>query len=67
MEFHAGAEYYLTKEFALRGGYGDGRFSTGTGYVFKLGKQQLAIDYAFSTDKADEGMEHIFSFDLLIY
>jgi hypothetical protein len=63
--FRAGAEYYVTKEFALRGGYGDGRFTTGTGYLFKLGKQQLAIDYAFSTDKADEGMEHIFSFDLL--
>jgi hypothetical protein len=65
LDLRTGAEYYVTKEFALRGGYGDGRFTTGTGYLFKLGKQQLAIDYAFSTDKADEGMEHIFSFDLL--
>ncbi len=65
LEFRVGGEYYLTREFALRGGWGDGRFATGTGYVFKMGGQTLAIDYAFSTDKADEGMEHIFSFDLL--
>ncbi len=63
-EFHAGAEYYLSPEFALRGGYGDSRFAAGTGYLFKIGKHQLGIDYAFSTDKADEGSEHIFSFDL---
>jgi hypothetical protein len=65
VEFRAGSEYHLTKEFALRGGWGDGRFTTGTGYIFKMGGQTLAIDYAFSTDKADEGSEHIFSFDLL--
>jgi hypothetical protein len=63
--FRAGAEFYLMPEFALRGGFSDGRFTTGTGYLFKIGKQQLAIDYAFSTDKVDEGAEHIFSFDLL--
>ena len=49
----------------LRAGYGDGRLAAGTGYLFAVGKHQLAIDYAFSTDKADEGSEHIFSFDLL--
>lgn len=63
--FHAGAEYFVKPEFALRGGYSDGRLTAGTGYVFEIGKQVLAIDYAFSTDKADEGSEHIFSFDLL--
>jgi len=64
-EFHAGAEYFLTEEFMLRTGYSDKRLTAGTGYLFKIGKKALAIDYAFSTDKADEGSEHIFSFDLL--
>ena len=63
--FRGGGEYFLVPELALRGGYGDGRFTAGTGYLFKVGKHQLVIDYAFSTDKADEGSEHIFSFDFL--
>lgn len=63
--FHAGAEYLIVPEFAVRGGFSDGRFTAGTGYVFNVGKRVLAIDYAFSTDKVDEGSEHIFSFDLL--
>jgi hypothetical protein len=62
---HAGTEYFLRPEFMLRGGYSDGRLVAGTGYVFQMGNNSLAIDYAFSTDKADEGFEHIFSFDLL--
>jgi hypothetical protein len=64
-EFHAGAEYFLTPEFMLRAGYSDKRLVAGTGYLFQIGKKALAIDYAFSTDKVDEGSEHIFSFDLL--
>jgi len=64
-EFHAGGEYFLKPEFAIRGGFSDGRLTAGTGYVFEIGGQVLAIDYAFSTDKADEGSEHIFSFDLM--
>ena len=64
LALHCGAEYLLTPEFALRGGYSDGRFAAGTGYVFKITGRTLAIDYAFSSDKADEGSEHIFSFDL---
>jgi len=64
-EFHAGAEYFVTPEFMLRAGYSDKRLVAGTGYMFQIGKKALAIDYAFSTDKADEGSEHIFSFDLL--
>jgi len=63
--FHGGSEYYITKEFALRAGYGNSRFSAGTGYLFKVENITMAIDYAFSTDKADEGSEHIFSFDVL--
>jgi hypothetical protein len=62
---HAGAEYFVTEQFMLRGGYSDKRLTAGTGYLFKLGTKGLAIDYAFSTDKVDEGSEHIFSFDLL--
>jgi hypothetical protein len=64
-KLHAGAEYFLTQEFMLRAGYSDTRLTAGTGYLFKMGKNALSIDYAFSTDKADEGSEHIFSFDLL--
>jgi hypothetical protein len=62
---HTGAEYFIRPEFALRAGFSDGRLTAGTGYVFSVGNQVLAIDYAFSTDQADEGSEHIFSFDLL--
>lgn len=63
--FHAGAEFVHNKQMAVRGGLADGRITAGAGYLFKLGKQALAIDYAFSTDKAGEGEEHIFSFDLV--
>lgn len=66
LEVHAGGEYFLVPQFAIRAGYGDKRFTAGSGYVFKLGKQILAIDYAFSTDKADEGSEHIFSLDFML-
>ncbi|MCK4607089.1 MAG: hypothetical protein KAU35_07330 [candidate division Zixibacteria bacterium] len=62
---HTGLEYYVKPIIAVRSGFSDGRFVTGAGYVFKLGSRALAIDYAFSTDRADEGSEHIFSFDLL--
>ncbi len=62
---HAGLEYYVKPILAVRGGFSDGRLVTGGGYVFKLGSRALAIDYAFSTDRADEGSEHIFSFDFL--
>lgn len=63
--FHAGAEYFIRPQFAVRGGFSDGRLTAGTGYVFNLSGQVLAIDYAFTTDKVDEGSEHIFSFDIL--
>ncbi len=62
---HIGAEYLLDPSFTLRGGYSDGRFTAGTGYLFHLGTRMLAIDYAFSTDRVDEGSEHIFSMDFL--
>ncbi len=63
--FHGGAEYFVRPEFALRGGFSDGRFTAGTGYVFNLVDRVVAIDYAFTTDKADEGSEHVFSFEFL--
>ena len=65
LAFHGGAEFFVTPELALRGGYGDKRFGVGTGYVIKIGTQALAIDYAFVSDKVGAGSEHIFSFDLL--
>ena len=63
--FHGGAEYFVRPEFALRGGFSDGRFTAGTGYVFNLADRLVAIDYAFTTDKVDEGSEHVFSFEFL--
>jgi hypothetical protein len=65
IRLHAGTEYFVTQDFMLRAGYSDKRFTAGTGYLFKLGGKALSIDYAFSTDRVDEGSEHIFSFDLL--
>ena len=62
---HLGGEYFVKPEFALRGGFSDGRFTAGTGYVFKVANRVLGIDYAFSTDRADEGSEHVFSFEFL--
>lgn len=61
---HAGAEYLVVPQFALRAGFSDGSITAGTGYIFKLKDRNFAIDYAFSTDKADEGFEHLFSVDL---
>lgn len=63
---HVGGEFFLTPEFALRTGYYQGRFTAGTGYVFAIGKMALAVDYAFNTDRVNEGSEHIFSFDFLL-
>ena len=65
VRFHTGGEYLFERKLALRAGLSDGSFTAGTGYLFKLGGKTLAIDYAFSTDKAGEGEEHIFSFDIL--
>ncbi len=62
---HAGTEYFVYPEFAIRTGVSDGSFTAGTGYLIKMGGKGLAIDYGFSTDKVGEGSEHIFSFDLL--
>lgn len=64
---HVGSEYFVTKQFAIRAGYYQSRFTAGTGYVFKMSETlTLAVDYAFTTDRVDEGSEHIFSFDLLL-
>lgn len=62
---YAGAEYFVSPELALRAGYADGRLAFGSGYIFKISGHALAIDYAFNSDKADEGSEHLFSLDLL--
>jgi hypothetical protein len=60
-----GSEFKVVPEFSLRAGLNNGRLAAGTGYVVKVGSSTLMIDYAFSTDKADEGSEHIFSFDFM--
>lgn len=64
--FRSGGEYYITPRFALRAGYGRSHLAAGVGFVFSLGKKALAIDYAFSAERAYEGSEHIFSFDFLL-
>lgn len=64
---HVGSEYFVTKRFALRAGYYQSRFTAGTGYIFTFGEKiTLAVDYAFTTDRVEEGAEHIFSFDFLL-
>lgn len=65
VRLYSGAEFYVTPDLALRTGYGDKRFTAGAGFMFKFADRALAIDYAFSSDKVDEGSDHIFSFDLL--
>lgn len=65
IRLHSGAEYFISPEFALRTGYSDGRFTAGTGYIFKINAWVMAIDYAFATDKVGEDSEHIISFDIL--
>lgn len=62
-ELHSGAEYFFKPEVAVRGGYSDGSFTTGAGVIFTLSKKPVALDYAFSTEKAGEGSEHIFTFE----
>ncbi len=62
---HGGLEYFVSPQFALRGGYSDKSLTAGTGYIFKFSGFVAAIDYAFSSEKVDEGSEHIFSFDVL--
>lgn len=66
-EFHAGAEMTIQHDFMLRAGYDNTRLTAGFGYLFRLdqGKHTFGLDYAFSTDKSEEGAEHIFSFDIL--
>ena len=59
-----GAEYLISPQLALRAGFGDKRLTAGSGYLFNIGGRKLAIDYAFSTDKVDEGSEHMFSIDV---
>ncbi len=63
--FHSGVEYLITPIFMIRAGFDNGRLTAGTGYLFDFSGYKLAADYAFSTEKAGEGSEHIFSFDLL--
>jgi opacity protein-like surface antigen len=60
----AGTEYILAPQLALRAGFGGKRFTAGTGYLFNFGTNKLGIDYAFSSDKVNEGSEHMFSIDL---
>jgi len=65
VEFHLGSEYFFKPEVVVRAGYGKGRLAFGGGYLFTVGSMGLALDYAFSLERAGEGSEHIFSFDLL--
>jgi hypothetical protein len=62
-EFHGGAEYFFKPEIAVRGGFSDGRVTTGAGVILAFSGKPMALDYAFSSDKAGEGSEHIFSFE----
>ncbi len=60
-----GGEYQISNAFSLRSGYSVYGFAAGAGFQFDLRpKQTLGIDYAFSTGRAGEGAEHLFSLGL---
>jgi opacity protein-like surface antigen len=64
-KIRAGAEYQVSGQFALRSGYSIYGFAAGAGFSFDpRPNQTLAIDYAFSTGRADAGAEHLFSIGL---
>ena len=59
-----GAEYELSEQLALRAGANRGKPTFGAGFAFKLGARTLNVDYAFQSDRVDEGAEHLFSLEL---
>jgi opacity protein-like surface antigen len=60
-----GAEYEIRPEFCLRAGYSVYGLAAGAGFLYDLNpKQTIAIDYAFSSGRASEGAEHLFSLGL---
>ncbi|MBN4076227.1 hypothetical protein JYT16_00765 [Gemmatimonas aurantiaca] len=59
-----GLEYDLATQLALRVGANRGKPTAGVGFVFALGSRSLVLDYAFLSDRVDEGMEHLFSLEI---
>lgn len=63
MRIHAGAEYWI-RMLALRAGLDHNNLTAGAGFVFKLPKMGLIIDYAYTNDDiANKGL-HFFSLSL---
>ena len=54
MKFHAGAEYWITKAFAVRAGYDDEELTAGAS--FKI--SHFRLDYGYCADKLKEGDTH---------
>ncbi len=63
--FRAGAEYPVHDRVDLRAGFDDGILTAGLGFHWPVNPGTMVnIDYAFSTDRADEGSEHIFGLSI---
>lgn len=62
VKFHAGAEYWITKTFAVRAGYDDHELTAGASFK----TPHFRFDYAFCANKLQEGNTHrisvLFSF-----
>ena len=54
-----GGEYKVMDKLLLRTGLNNGTFTAGAGFLFKLSSSTLQFNYAFSSDKADEGEDHV--------
>lgn len=57
--FRIGGEYKAMNNLLLRTGLNNGTFTAGAGFVFTFSSSTLQLNYAFSSDKADEGEDHV--------
>jgi len=62
--FHFGGQYSVNDKLMIRTGLDDGTITAGAGFNFAFEKTFLAINYAFSGNRAGEGDDHIFSFEI---
>lgn len=51
--------------FGLRTGYNDGSITFGGSLIYPFGELNAAIDYAYLSDREDEGASHIFTFRVM--
>jgi hypothetical protein len=59
-----GGEYELYDRLLLRSGINDGIFTAGAGFKFLIRDVILYVNYAFSSERSEEGNDHLFTLDL---